>query len=821
MLAAGIQARVLATSHAFHSSLMAHAAVQFEQVASRVAFKPPSRPFLSNVTGDWITASQATSPSYWAAHLRGTVRFGDALDRLIAMPEWMLLEVGPGTTLSALARQHPSHRAEQPVVATMRHARDRKDDDRVLLDSVADLWASGVDVDWSGVYDGETRRRVHLPTYPFERRRYWIDARPLATATTSAGDAGAKRQDIGAWLYRPAWTTRAAVGAPPHGARHWLVLSDGPLGAALAGRLRASGDSVTVAATAAAACSADHRVSPVSVDEYAELLDTLDRLGRPPDVIVHAWGVEPAAPDLLAFDTLLPLGRALARRPSRPVRLLVAATGLAAVTGDDAVVPEKATLLGPVTVIPQELPHVRCRAVDLDASAADGDAAVRALVAEAAVDSTETLVAYRSGERWTRDVVPIDGSATAVPFPLRERGVYLVTGGTRGIGLVLAAHLARVARARLVLVSRTPVPDRAQWDDWCTSHDATDRARRTIEQVRAIEEAGGEVLVAAADVADLAQMEAVRAQALARFGAIHGVIHSAGIAGGGMLQLKTPEMARRVLAPKVAGIRVLEQVLRNDSLDVLVLCSSLASMLGGFGQVDYSAANAFLDAYARVAPTRLRVARAVSIDWDTWQETGMAVDTEVPRELAAARDGHLRLGMTNAEGAAVLGRALACPDAQVIVSTRDWQSRTAIGGSQPPPAAVAVPSPAEKHDRPSLPSSYVAPRSDAESFVAATWADTLGVDPIGVDDDFFALGGHSLLAIQIAARVKEHFGVDVPVQLIFDAPTVAELTARVQELAGDGHPDAQQYADMVDFVGQLSDEDVRRMLGASEPEHRP
>jgi NAD(P)-dependent dehydrogenase (short-subunit alcohol dehydrogenase family) len=538
--------------------------------------------------------------------------------------------------------------------------------------------------------------------------------------------------------------------------------------------------------------------------------------------------VDPAADPAAGFDSLLPLARALARHPNRPVILLVVSSGLVPLAGPDPLVPEKSTLLGPVTVTPQELPHVRCRAIDLEGaeSAADIAAAVSAIVTEASLVTTDPItahpvVAYRGGRRWIREITPIDGGTATQPVTLRERGVYLITGGIGGIGLVLAGHLARAARARIVLVSRTPVPDRTAWDAWCAGHADGDRVRRAIEQIRAMEGAGGEVLVATADVADLTQMTAVRQQVQERFGPINGVIHAAGVAGGGMIQLKSAEMAARVMAPKVTGTLVLEHVLRDDTLDFLVLCSSLASILGGFGQVDYCAANAFLDTYAQAAPSRLRVARAVSIDWDTWQETGMAVDTEVPRELAAAREGHLRDGMTNEEGAAVLMRALARPEAQVVVSTRDWQTRTALAARQEAVATTTVVGPAEHHDRPPLPSTYVVPRNEAEAFVAATWADTLGVTPIGVDDDFFALGGHSLLAIQIAARLTEHFQVEVPVQVIFDAPTVAELTCRVQELSGATHVDQQHYADLVDYVGQLSDEEVRQLLAAADTEPQP
>ena len=156
-----------------------------------------------------------------------------------------------------------------------------------------------------------------------------------------------------------------------------------------------------------------------------------------------------------------------------------------------------------------------------------------------------------------------------------------------------------------------------------------------------------------------------------------------------------------------------------------------------------------------------------------------------------------------------------------MISTRDWAARTAPAAPQPAPVTAAAAAPSEQHERPPLPSTYVEPRNEAEAFVAATWADTLGVHPIGVDDDFFALGGHSLLAIQIAARLKEHFRVELPVQVIFDAPTVAELAVRVQALSGDTGTAGRHYDDIVAYVDQLSDDEVRQLLAAPDGEPRP
>src|SRR6185312_3601281 len=212
------------------------------------------------------------------------------------------------------------------------------------------------------------------------------------------------------------------------------------------------------------------------------------------------------------------------------------------------------------------------------------------------------VVALRGSYRWVQTFERVKLSAVAghiVQTRLREKGVYLITGGMGGVGLALAEYLARTLQARLVLTSRSELPPRSAWDGWLENHEAGDSISRKIRHIQNLEKLGAEVLVLPADVSNEMQMRTVVEQAIATFGVIHGVLHAAGVPASGLIQLKTPEMAANTLAPKVMGTRVLERVLKDLPLDFLVLFSSMSSITGGGpGQVDYCAANAFLDAYA-------------------------------------------------------------------------------------------------------------------------------------------------------------------------------------------------------------------------------
>jgi phthiocerol/phenolphthiocerol synthesis type-I polyketide synthase E len=199
----GVESRMLHTSHAFHSSMMEPILGPFTNEVQKVKLGAPRVPFVSNVTGTWITPDQATDPGYWANHLRQTVRFSDCLQELLQEPNRVLLEVGPGRTLCTLARQHPDHAQEITVLSSTRHPKENQSDLAFILNTLGRLWLAGVPVDWARFYANERRHRVGLPTYPFQRRRYWISPREQPHATTTTEPISAVEQETDLTSGRP------------------------------------------------------------------------------------------------------------------------------------------------------------------------------------------------------------------------------------------------------------------------------------------------------------------------------------------------------------------------------------------------------------------------------------------------------------------------------------------------------------------------------------------------------------------------------------------------------------------------------------------
>ena len=761
-----VPCRRLETSHAFHSSMMDPALDAFAAEVARVPLSPPALAYVSNVTGTWIAAESATDPAYWVRHLREPVRFADGVNALVAGGTRVPLEVGPGRALSGLARQSPGATARQAAVASMRQRDETTPDRDVLTAAAARLWLQGVTLDWPAYYRHERRRRVLMPTTPFERQRYWID--PPAAATPAASSK------VDDWLYVPSWTAaRPGLGTKAHGPTIVIGGTDSAINR-FAGRLRAAGRTVVVARHADA-------FERRGADEFAWALDAradLSRVfaelaaeGRTPTTVCWLGGLADdtagAGRDFepQAFGVPMAIAQALSdARVASPVSVVLAVNRL--VDLGESFAPVRALLAGPALVIPQEYPNVACRVVNLDTRDPAADAVwADELARELDAEDGPSIVAYRDGERLTRTFTRARGELASAPR-LEQGGVYWITGATGGIGAALADHLARVYGARLLLTSRRGVPP---------------------AQVAALEAVGAPVIALGANAADARAMREARDAALARFGSIDGIVHAAGVAGGGVIAFKTAAAAADVLAPKVAGTLVLADLVRERPVKFLALCSSLAALQGGFGQIDYVAANAFLDAFA-AWHTRRSGIFTVSIGWDAWREAGMAVVVAADlRARAGAGDTSdaappLAGGLTTREGLAVFERVLAGRNPQVAVSTVGLDARiahhrqatkvvTAMAGAGAAPAA-----------RPSGD-----PRSiDAQ--VAAVWERVLGLDAIGADDNFFEIGGDSLKGVQLVSQLNEHFGLEIPVARFFEAPTVGSLAALVRETAAPPAP---------------------------------
>ena len=654
-----VQVRRLKISVAAHSRMLDPILDEFGAFIRTLKLSAPKIPFISNCTGTWIKPEEATDPAYWVRHLRNTIRFSDGMKVLIETPDRVFLEVGPGRILSSLARQQSGIKAGQAALSSLRHPDEKVSDEAYFLTVMGRLWATGVKINPDLLWRDEKRLRVPLPTYAFQHQRYFIDARKAESHGPDLKHLS-KLPKLDDWFYQPVWRARGIDRTTDDKQLTWLIfMDDAGVGKRLVERLRRRGGSVVQVYegdTYVQRSDTEYVLSPERGREgYDALVKDLVASGKAPNRVVHLWLVtkdESFRPGSSFFHrimergfySLLFLAQSLGtENVPAPLHITAVSNGMQKVTGEALPYPEKATLLGPVKVIPREFPGVTCASIDLtlpqpgrlfdarrlfgqDGKVAGGfDALLDNLEAELMAAPENAVVAHRDGERLVETFErSLPESSGPVASRIRNQGVYLITGGFGGLGLVIADHLATTAQAKLVLLARTALPERAEWEAWLRRQGPEHPVSQRIEQVRALEAKGAQVLVVAADVTDVEGVREAVATARSRFGAIHGVIHTAGIVNDSLIQLKSLASVEDVFSPKIHGTVVLDSVFSDADLDFMVLYSSTSTIIAPAGQVDYVAANAYLNAYAssRSDPEIRR--HTVAINWGIWNEVGMA-----------------------------------------------------------------------------------------------------------------------------------------------------------------------------------------------------
>ncbi|MER5338534.1 type I polyketide synthase, partial [Micromonospora sp. NPDC002717] len=810
----GARTRRLRVSHAFHSPLMEPMLAEFRAVLDGLTFAAPTLPIVSNLTGALADADEIRTADYWVRHVREAVRFADGVAALRAAGVDTFLEVGPQSVLTAMTRDVLGRHAaadvnEETAPVAVPVLRADRAEARALLAALAELHVNGASVDWPAVYAGAGARPVALPTYAFQRQRYWPEQMPVSVTGPVSPDvvdvefwSAVERSDVAAlsaqfdaaaldvlapalpvlsswrkarlrdavvdgWSYRVVWkrTTAPAPATPVGG---WLLVE--PAGEtpvtewaeALAGSLAAAGG----------------EVSRLAVDPLAERDDVTSRVAeavgdRRFSGIVSLLGLldaphpgQPAVP--LGTAATMALVQALHGADVAAPWWTVTSGAVGTGDGDPVRSVAQGGLWGLARVAGLEHPQLWGGLVDLPdgPDRADWDHMVGVLTG----GGHEDQVAVRPSGVFVRRLVRATPAAVGTVERWQPSGTVLITGGTGALGAHVARWVAANGAAHVVLTSRRG-----------------DRAPGAAELRDELTGLGARVTLVAADMADRARVEALLRDVDADPAPLTAVVHAAGVGQLNMLADTDLAGLAEVMDGKIAGAVHLDELLGDRSLDAFVLFSSIAGIWGSGGQAAYAAGNAFLDALAE--RRRARGLAATAVAWGPWADGGMA--SGEGQELLARRG---LSPMSPAQAVYALRSAVGRSLPSVTVADVDWSLFTpAFAAARPRPLLDDI---AEARDalrvidgapedaaggglRQHL---LTLPRAEQDRYLTdlvrthtAAVLGHSGTELVKANRAFKELGFDSLTAVELRNRLGAATGLTLPTTLVFDYPNPAAL----------------------------------------------
>ncbi|MCA4899733.1 MAG: SDR family NAD(P)-dependent oxidoreductase, partial [Cytophagales bacterium] len=783
---AGFVTKKINTSHAFHSHMMDEMLADFEQEVRCVKMHPIQIPFISNLTGKHALNKEITDPKYWVNQLRNTVRFADGISTIMAAPNVLFVEVGPGKALSSFVGANDLRDETHQIVSLLGRSKDGVDNSFELLGAIGKLWQHGIYIDWKAYYARERRQKVSLPTYSFEKIKYTVDVDPKAMIMEMTTDKASVRNNLQEWFYAPTWrlsknlsnrNKELAGGCT-------LIFADScGISDSMADHFKSKQAQIVTVKQGVKFQQKkfdDYVLDPAGQDGYQQLFRELDKNSLLPDRIVHCWAitdeverwaVENVEANIdLYFYSIVNTIKAIQKHKSGLRELTVLSNSLHPVFESDHKIPvTKSLTTGLLKVIGQEYPGIATAHIDITLSEARDEYYLTKLFAEIVNPEHGKIVSYRNSCRWVQTFDKIRIDQTLAVTSLKHDGIYLITGGLGGFGFIISKYLVKHYNAKLILVGREKLPSRAEWEEMASGQ-FDESVKTKVERVRSIEREGGEVLYLHSDISNKEQFSEAVSLSEKHFGPINGVFHAAGITQGNsinaMHKLHKADYECQFTS-KMLGLATIHSVFKDKQLDFCLLTSSLASLLGGLGFGAYAAASAFMDYFVQSQKIQHSLKNWVSVNFD-----GINFDE--------AEDDYIKYQELPDLIHAIL-RLKELP--QVVVSTKDLQPRIDDWVSK---RKVSSDAKEEETNNEVVTNVGNSTTPDIEKTLLKLWTNFFGRCNFGIDHDFFEIGGDSLKALTLNARINKTFRINLPLSVLFEKPTIKILAAHITVLRNSG-----------------------------------
>lgn len=770
----GMTYQKLNVSHAFHSRLMDAIKDNFIDMLSNINFNIPNIPIISNLTGDWLSAKDAVDLNYWYQHLRNTVKLKNGLDTLTKDKNSFFIEVGPKRSLSYFLKSvlgdTPKH------THTITHTLAIANDLQQIFAVVGLAWIKSININWPSLYGNANPCKTALPTYSFQKTRFWLDADNRLTFKN-------KPQ-----IYIPSWSSQP-IPLPSQPEEELNSILDNNLiifssSNKFSDYFLSSLKKIGINPIVIEATSSFHKknsnhflIDPANPEHYSLAFEEIKFNSN--SIVVHLLSLnncerENTIEDQLnlSFYSFL-YGLQAYIKHNQAYSLLkyaVVTTGVYKILGNEIIHPANASLLGGMRVAQLENTNIKFKFFDIETTGVPehNNNYILSIIDSCIYDLWENSlnsIAFRQYNRYELDYVPIKNPRSLNRFS--DNGVYLITGGLGGISFHLCkAILSRVKNPTFILVSRGTVIEQSQWSSILS--DSSHIYYSKIKNLNTLVALGATLYWESIDITDIESVTMLINRYTKICRKINGVIHAAGVAGDGLIQLKSKEKTEPVFKSKFFSAYILAGALKNLDLDFFVLMSSIAALTGEVGQVDYAAANACLDSFAvsNLFPSKF----TVSINWNTWQNIGMASDSKLPVDINFDERNNF---ISPKQGERLFLETMESAYQNVVISNyslNEYQCSLTQNHNHFSDSRTKA-----LRNQLNLNTHYDAPKSNTEKKLIQLWQDNLGIDGIGVYDDFFMMGGHSLNALKLVDTTNKIFNNKISIQHIYKNPTIHAL----------------------------------------------
>lgn len=777
----GISSQILKTSHAYHSAMMEPMLEAFHQTLSEVQWQIPSIPFISNKTGTWIHQNEVNSPRYWCDHLRQTVMYGQGIQRLntdIESP--LFIEIGPGKTLSQLTQLNLSSTTNN-IISSLPQAFEKKSAADYFIDSLLKVWLNNGSIDWNAYYENEARLKVSLPTYPFERTRYWIEQRIASDNQKSEVSLLNTRQtNPDYWFYINSWKSSPTFSYSPKSGESYLLMGPAePLTERIKNTLVADGNTVINIYSGSDYKAEKNDTYYVNFSQQNQLALLKKALTEHHTLNAHILLI--GAKHTQGFNNAIALLNILkVFNESLSIKIIDSN-----VINFDSPKNEpclKSSILGIITTNRFEQPLLPCSLLDIQQNSGNQDHFNQHLLGWIYSDQTPVCCAIRNADIWTPSIEPLAIQQYISTNPLKDGDTYLILGGLDGIGYAFSQAIAQSVNCNLILSSANP--------DYLND-------RQIQSNIKKLQDLGSNIIPVHVDPSNI---DAPIDQLPAFPGPIKGVINSLDMNVNQLnsLILDTDSaLLESQLQDQQTQLEKFAHFIKPLKAQFCVMMSSLSSKIGGLGSTVHACRGNLINAFAGMQTVYSETPWTV-INWDRWDESS---DRE---------------GFSPEEGMLAFTKALSLlhvPNFIVATSNPNARLNSSKGGQS---QTIQDQTEETAYERPDLGNEFIAPSSKTEIELAQLWQACLKIKEIGVLDNFFDLGGHSLLAAQLIRQIKQEFAIHLDLALFFSAPTISELASLIDQQSG--QKNNLNIEEEIKQIENMTDEEVEALLAG---DHTP